>query len=258
LIQVDCAGSQFIRQRIAILRWTAFYHIRDKHILPLITGASLLLVDDDISLDSEKLVSLIMSEKITFIQATVGLQQRILQTLAGTMSVALENARLFDETQKRAAEMATVNAVSQQLAGKLDLDALITLVGDEIRRVFDSDIAFVALLDRASGMIEFPYQYGEDVTPLKLGEGITSRVITSGKPLVINEDTARKSEELGARIGGNNIAVTLAADQYSAPFVVGGAIGDGGNPAESGTSGGGSGGPSQSGSAKWWWASTKS
>src|SRR5205085_8110843 len=50
---------------------------------------------------------------------------RLLQALAGSMSVALENARLFDETQKRAAEMATVNAVSRQLAGKLAVSALI-------------------------------------------------------------------------------------------------------------------------------------
>jgi signal transduction histidine kinase/DNA-binding response OmpR family regulator len=127
---------------------------------------------------------------------------RLMQALAGTMSVALENARLFDETQKRAAEMATVNAVSQQLAGKLDLGALIELVGDQIRRVFDSDIAYVALLDRSTNMIEFPYQHGEDVTPLPYGQGLTSRVIESGEPLIINEDTTRRSEELGARISG--------------------------------------------------------
>ena len=129
---------------------------------------------------------------------------RLLSTLAASLGVALENAQLFDETQKRAAEMATVNAVSSQLAGKLDMAALIELVGDEIRRVFDSDIAFLALLDHSTGMIEFPYQHGENVDPLRLGEGLTSRVIESGKPLVINEDATRKGAELGARVQGKN------------------------------------------------------
>jgi len=129
---------------------------------------------------------------------------RLLSTLAASLGAALENAQLFDETQKRAAEMATVNAVSRQLAGKLDLAALIALVGEEIRRVFDSDIAYVALLDRSTGTVEFPYQHGEDVTPLPYGEGLTSRVIETGEPLVLNEDATRRGEALGARVSGKH------------------------------------------------------
>ena len=82
---------------------------------------------------------------------------RLLETLACSMSVALENARLFDETQQRAAELDTVNTVSQQVAGKLDLNALIELVGEQSRQVFKADLAYVALLDRATGTINFPY-----------------------------------------------------------------------------------------------------
>src|SRR5437879_8986474 len=47
---------------------------------------------------------------------------RLLQTLANSMSVALENARLFDETQRlfkqseqRAAELAIINSVQEGL-----------------------------------------------------------------------------------------------------------------------------------------------
>src|SRR5207253_2568605 len=78
-------------------------------------------------------------------------------------TVAIENARLFAESEQRAAELNTVNAVSLQLAGKLDLDALIELVGEQVRKVFNADIAYVALLDRATEMIHFPYMYGETV-----------------------------------------------------------------------------------------------
>jgi GAF domain-containing protein len=86
-------------------------------------------------------------------------------------TVAIENARLFAESQRRATELATVNTVSQQLAGKLDLGNLLELVGEQIRAVFKADIAYVALYDRDTGMIEFPYQYGDQLTPLKYGEG---------------------------------------------------------------------------------------
>ncbi|MEO5691887.1 MAG: GAF domain-containing protein [Usitatibacter sp.] len=117
-------------------------------------------------------------------------------------TVAIENARLFAESQQRAAELDTVNTVSQQLAGKLDIDALIELVGEQARQVFRADIAYVALLDRRTGMIEFPYAHGEAIEPMRYGEGLTSKIIETGRALVLNKEVDRRTEELGARITG--------------------------------------------------------
>ena len=127
---------------------------------------------------------------------------RLLQTLASSMSVALESARLFAETQQRAAELDTVNRVSQRLSGKLDLDALIELVGEQCRTVFDADMAYVALLDRVTGMIDFPYRYGEENTSIKYGEGLTSKIIETGQALIFNSDIDRRTQEIGATIQG--------------------------------------------------------
>ena len=143
-----------------------------------------------------------------------------LEFLAGLSlqaTVAIENARLFAESQQRGAELATVNTVSQQLAGKLDLAALLELVGEQIRTVFKADIAYVALLDRASGIIDFPYQYGDKLEPLKYGEGLTSRIIKSGKPLIINRETDRRGLELGAIVIGKQ-----ALSYLGVPILVGG------------------------------------
>ena len=80
---------------------------------------------------------------------------RLLKTLANSMSVALENARLFDETQRllketeqRAAELAIINSVQQGLASKLDMQAIYDLVGDKIREIFAADTACIAIFDR--------------------------------------------------------------------------------------------------------------
>jgi GAF domain-containing protein/CheY-like chemotaxis protein len=122
--------------------------------------------------------------------------------LARQAAVAIENARLFAESERRAAELDAVNTVSQQVAGKLDLDALIEVVGDQVRNLFKADIAYVALVDRRTNMINFPYQYGEEVEPRPLGDGLTSRIIETGEALILNEDVDRRSAELGARIIG--------------------------------------------------------
>jgi signal transduction histidine kinase/DNA-binding response OmpR family regulator len=127
----------------------------------------------------------------------------LLTTLAASTGVTLENARLFAETKRllaetdeRAAELATVNAVSQALASELDLDALIELTGEEVRRTFAADVVSVALLDRQTQTIHFPYTYGEDLASIALGEGLTSRIIATGEPLLINENLAGRHAEL--------------------------------------------------------------
>jgi PAS domain S-box-containing protein len=122
--------------------------------------------------------------------------RQLLGTIAGSLGVALENAQLIQETRQRVAELGTVNSVGQALASQLDLDALIGLVGDRIRETFDADIAYVALHDETTGLIEFPYTWeaGErrDEEPLTYGEGLTSRIIESGEPLLF--DTAEESD----------------------------------------------------------------
>ncbi|MEW5940027.1 MAG: GAF domain-containing protein, partial [Chloroflexota bacterium] len=149
---------------------------------------------------------------------------RLLETLANSMSVALENARLFDETQRllketeqRAAELETVNTISRALSGELDLAALIELIGEQIRRVFRADIAYVALLDESAQTIRFPYTYGEALTPMAYGQGLTSKIIETGEPLLINRDLGKRRAELRATQVG-----VEARSYLGVPIFVGG------------------------------------
>ena len=141
----------------------------------------------------------------------------LLGTLCSNMGVAIENARLFQAEQQRAAELATVNMVSRELVGELGIDPLIHLVGEQVRKIFKADIVYVALIDEASGMINFPYTYGEEVTPIHIGEGLTSTIILSGKPLLVNDETDRLNSELNAVIIGKQ-----ARSYLGVPIFVGG------------------------------------
>ncbi|MBP1634107.1 MAG: luxQ 3, partial [Acidobacteria bacterium] len=135
----------------------------------------------------------------------------LLQNLAAFTSIALDNANAYRqldgqarEIEQRAAELATINNISRALASELDLDALIQLVGDQVRQVFGAQIAYLALLDRATGTIYFRYGYGDAFAPLPLGTGMTSRILQTGEPLLINED-------IGARTAALNITRSGAA-----------------------------------------------
>jgi PAS domain S-box-containing protein len=125
--------------------------------------------------------------------------ERLLTTLAGSLSVALDNARLLHETRQRVAELATVNSVGQALSSQLDLDALIELVGEQVRETFDAGIAYVALHDRPSGRIDFAYYYESgqrrDEPSIAYGEGLTSRILEARAPLLLNRSPQFEEHE---------------------------------------------------------------
>ena len=142
--------------------------------------------------------------------------QDLLATLVASLSVALENARLIDETRQRAAELATINDFGQALSAQLDLDALIDRLGEQMRRTFDADLVYVALLDPLQQVIEFPY-YSErgkrhKTEPIALGTGLTSRILQSKEPLLLNRQAQFDQLE---RVG------TLANSYLGVPILVG-------------------------------------
>ncbi len=116
----------------------------------------------------------------------------LLTTLVASLTVALENARLIDETRQRAAELAIVNSVGQALAGQLDLDRLIDDLGDQMHVTFDADLVYVALHDRESDLIEFAYYSESGVRvpqpPMRYGEGLTSQILQTKTPLLLNQE----------------------------------------------------------------------
>ncbi|MEJ7674813.1 MAG: hypothetical protein WKF59_19485 [Chitinophagaceae bacterium] len=125
----------------------------------------------------------------------------MLTTLTNSMSVALENARLFDETthllaeaKQRAAELSTVNNISKALASQLDADELIQLVGNHMKDLFKANIVYLAILNTKTKMINFAYQYGEEMPSRLIGEGLTSKIILTGEPLLINKDVGLKKQ----------------------------------------------------------------
>jgi signal transduction histidine kinase/DNA-binding response OmpR family regulator len=130
------------------------------------------------------------------------LDVRLLETLASNMGVAIQNARLFQAEKQRATELAAISTVTQALVAETELDAMIQLIGSQTRETFRADIAYLALLDPQTDRILFPYQHGEDFTSLQFGEGLTSKIIQSGEPLLINKDVKERRAQLGTTLVG--------------------------------------------------------
>src|SRR6185503_15142609 len=135
---------------------------------------------------------------------------RLLETLAGTMSVALENARLFDEMQRfykeseeRAAELAIINSVQRALAAELNIQGIYDAVGEKIREIFRGADVGIRIIDPKSGMIHFPFAYEQGrrvpIDPIRL-QGFTAHVVRTREVLVINENMAAEMKKHGSSV----------------------------------------------------------
>lgn len=149
--------------------------------------------------------------------------QRLLTTIAASVGAALQNARLFEQTQRRVAELGTINAISQTLAAsQLDLRATLLQVGDRIMQAFpEADGGYIALYNSRTNQIEVPYfrdaESGQiSVPPVQLGRGLASHVIQTRQPLFVNQDTAQRLQALGAIITGRP-----AQSYLGVPMIVG-------------------------------------
>jgi len=131
---------------------------------------------------------------------------RLVETLANSMSIALENARLFDETQRllketeaRNAELAVINSIQNGLATELEIQDIIELVGEQVREIFHVSEVEIALLNRETNTISFPYWSTSEghvrQNPLPYGKGLMSHIIETKQPLLMtseNKETVSK------------------------------------------------------------------
>ena len=90
---------------------------------------------------------------------------QILTTVAASLGGALDNAHLFDETQRllketeqRNAELAVINSIQRGVAAELDFQKIIDLVGDKLREVLKTDEIGIRWLDYDKRVAHYLYE----------------------------------------------------------------------------------------------------
>ena len=156
---------------------------------------------------ADRVVGSIMIESFERQHAFAESDVRLLQTVASAMGVALQSARLFDETQRllketeqRNAELAVINSIQEGLAAELDYRAIIDLVGDRLRGVLGYDNLGIRFFDLAAGTMEFPYEYEHgkrlSVPSMRMDYGAWSKqLLEECRPLVMQ--TVAEQEAMG-------------------------------------------------------------
>jgi PAS domain S-box-containing protein len=157
----------------------------------------------------------------------------LLERLAHLASIGIENARLFEETQRlfraeqqRAAELAIIVSVSEAMEQNVEVSALSRIVGDKIVEIFKADAAAILLLDAQTNTIYPLYefdegQYVENVRPFPLGQGLTSWILGTRRALLLG--TAEEAARYGVYYPPESQAIhPLVTQSYlGVPILVG-------------------------------------
>jgi diguanylate cyclase (GGDEF)-like protein len=125
-------------------------------------------------------------------------QQRdleVMQTAAGQVSVAVENARLFAEEQQRSRQLSFLNSISQTAISSDDAAQMLTDIVSEIQKNFSFDHIGIGILDYATKDIEFRAEAGATNLAIgkriPLGSGIVGRVARTGEMVASQGDPER-------------------------------------------------------------------
>ncbi len=120
----------------------------------------------------------------------------IMQTAAGQLGVAIENARLFTEEQRRARHLAFLNSVSKMAISSQDAEQMMADIVREIQKNFRYDHIGIGIMDYATKDIEIKAEAGTTSHTLgrriALGSGVLGKVARTGaSALVQNASTGQ-------------------------------------------------------------------
>jgi GAF domain-containing protein len=118
--------------------------------------------------------------------------QDLLVAIAGQTAIALQNARLFEETRQRNAELATLNQIISSASETLDLHGLLDIVLKQTLEVFEFDGGLITLFNEPRQKLERVVRTGlpggiPDDPAEGLENSLCNYVFISQKELVIED-----------------------------------------------------------------------
>lgn len=151
---------------------------------------------------------------------------QLLTSIGHQVGVAIENAQLFTERERRIDEMAVLNQVGRAISSSLRLDEILDLIYHQVSRVMDSTNLYIALYDRDEDWVSFSlYVEGDQVrreaSGRKAGQGLTEYIIQSCQPLLLPNQVESRLQELGIEPIGTPAKSCLGVPMIAADEVLG-------------------------------------
>ncbi|PWH12640.1 MAG: hypothetical protein DDG60_12055 [Anaerolineae bacterium] len=185
-------------------------------------GIEILLIGDDVIPQCWLGVPMVLGEQVLgaiVVQSTKAphlyteRHKNLLVAMASQVAIAIQNARLFDETQKRAADLAALNEIVRVASEEIEVDKIIAAVYEKTSELLPMDAFIMALY--SNDMIDYRLVIDEgqrfELAPSRLGNNTISEVLREKKPRLIlrtrEEVQALESKNVG--LGTKKISASL-------------------------------------------------
>ncbi len=124
---------------------------------------------------------------------------RLALAFAAQAAIAIENARLYEETQKRLAETALLHKAAEVINSTLDLQEVLQRVVEELSQTFGYHLVDIYLLEEEGLRLQAQAGYdGETIIDfIPLERGVIGRVARTGQPAFI-PDVTKNSDYIAA------------------------------------------------------------
>lgn len=138
----------------------------------------------------------------------------LLTAVSGQAAIAIENARLFEETRKHAEELNALNELNQRLSANLDVDQALHETYRGAARLVDVKNFFIGLYSPENDTITFPLNVSEsvvdrDILTIPADKGLSGYLLRTRRPLLIPNNVAEVMRQLGIEAVGQPPACWL-------------------------------------------------
>jgi GAF domain-containing protein len=117
------------------------------------------------------------------------------------LTLALQNAQLFKQTERQNRELAVLNEMSRELSTQLNVIQVAQTLYKYVGQLMNASSFFIAIYNPEADELSFPLVTVDhefiDFGARKVGKGLTDHVIRNRKPLLLNGDVISQMRALG-------------------------------------------------------------
>jgi signal transduction histidine kinase/transcriptional regulator with GAF, ATPase, and Fis domain len=116
----------------------------------------------------------------------------VLMTIAAQAAVAIENARLYQRSERQTRQLATLNRIGRTLTSSLDPERVPELIIEQVRQLLNVEEGSLLLADQETGDLVFAYTtgpIGQRLLGQRLprGAGLAGYVFANGQSVIVND-----------------------------------------------------------------------
>lgn len=119
-------------------------------------------------------------------------EQILVKQVTDQLSLALENARLFQQTQQLANELQILNEMGRDLSSQMELSSVSESIHKHTSRLMDVEDFYICLFEQDIQLISYPFAIQDKkrifLTERLLGNNLADYIIQTKLPLLISEN----------------------------------------------------------------------